>query len=365
MLKVAIFHDYIGAIGGAERLVLTLARALGADVITTDLDFGSVKKLGFQDINIISLGPLFKAAPFRQLEASLKFALCNFPDYDFYIFSGNWAHFAASRHKPNLWYCHTPTRAFYDLEEYVLKNQKTAVHRMIALMWTHLHRWFDQRTIRYINKIVANSQNTKERIKKYYNIDADVVYPPISTDKFRFIENGPYWLAVNRLYPEKRIYLQMEAFCRLPQEKLKIVGWLDGKDNDRRNLELKFDIPSNVEVLGSVPDDVLADLYGRSRGFICTAMDEDFGMAPVEAMAAGKPVVATKEGGYLESVVDGVTGRLVEADVESIVDAVLEISKIGSGAYRDACMSRAKLFDERIFENKVRAMIKNILKETE
>lgn len=101
-MKIAIFHDYIGAIGGGEKLVLTLARGLGADVITTDVDEDSIKKMGFEDVKIISLGETVKLPPLKQISASLRFALCNFSkEYDFFIFSGNWAHFAVRKHKPN------------------------------------------------------------------------------------------------------------------------------------------------------------------------------------------------------------------------------------------------------------------------
>lgn len=103
IVKIAIFHDYIGAIGGGEKLVLTLARGLGADVITTDVNEDSVRKMGFEDVRIISLGETIKVPPLKQISASLKFAMCNFSKkYDFFIFSGNWAHFAARRHKPNM-----------------------------------------------------------------------------------------------------------------------------------------------------------------------------------------------------------------------------------------------------------------------
>ncbi len=99
-MKIAIFHDYIGAIGGGEKLVLTLARGLGADVITTDVDADSMKRMGFEDVKIISLGGTVKLPPLKQISASLRFALCDFSKgYDFFIFSGNWAHFAAKRHK--------------------------------------------------------------------------------------------------------------------------------------------------------------------------------------------------------------------------------------------------------------------------
>ena len=103
-MKIAIFHDYIGAIGGGEKLVLTLARSLKADIITTDVDNDSIVKMGFEDVKIITLGNTIKLSPLKQVSASYKFAICNFSDeYDFFIISGNWAPFAAKKHKPNLY----------------------------------------------------------------------------------------------------------------------------------------------------------------------------------------------------------------------------------------------------------------------
>lgn len=114
-MKIAIFHDYIDTIGGGEKLVLTLARELGADVITTDIDTDSIRNMEFGDVNIISLGKTVKLPPLKQISASYKFAMCDFSDkYDFFIFSGNWAPFAAKAHRPNLLYSHTPIRVFYD-----------------------------------------------------------------------------------------------------------------------------------------------------------------------------------------------------------------------------------------------------------
>jgi glycosyltransferase involved in cell wall biosynthesis len=348
-MKIAIFHDYFGSIGGGEKLVLTLAKALNADVITTDIDEESIKKMSFDDVMMISLGETIKVAPFKQISTSLKFATCDFSkDYDFFIFSGNWAHYAAKKHKPNLWYCHTPVRAFYDLRNYVIKNQKTPLHRFIARMWILTHSYFDQKSIKEVDKIVTNSRNTQARIRKYHNRDAVIVYPPIPINEFRYNKNGDFWLSVTRLYPEKRVELQIEVFRRLPEEKLKIVGGYSKGDHAERNLGYILNSPPNVEFLGSISEDKLRELYANCKAFITTGMNEDFGMTTIEAMAAGKPVVAVKEGGYLETVVDGVTGKLVSSNVNHIINAIKEISE-NPEKYKEACEKRAKMFDKSIF----------------
>lgn len=361
-MKIAIFHDYIGAIGGGEKLVLTLARGLGADVITTDVDADSVKKMGFEDVNIISLGDTIKLPPLKQISASLRFLLCDFSkEYDFFIFSGNWAHYAAWKHKPNLYYCHTPVRAFYDLKNQVINSQEKLWQRIIAKAWIELHSWFDRRSIKNVNRIITNSQNTQKRIKKYYKRDAAVVYPPVQTTSYYFEKNKDYWLSVNRLYPEKRIWLQLEAFRNLPDEKLKIAGGYSRGDHAEKNLKFLSDIPSNVELLGTVSENELHELYARCKGLITTAQDEDFGLTPIEAMATGKPVIAVKEGGYLESIIHGETGLLVEPVVSNLVDAVKKLTGAPE-KYRVACEAQAKKFDTAIFLDRMKSEIALVTK---
>lgn len=362
-MKIAIFHDYIGAIGGGEKLVLTLARELGADVITTDVDADSVRKMGFEDVNIISLGETIKMPPLKQISASLRFALCDFSKkYDFFIFSGNWAHYAAKRHKPNLWYCHTPVRAFYDLKNQVIRSQEKLWQRIISKAWIELHKWFDKRSIKNVNWIIANSRNTRNRIKRYYNKDAAIIYPPVQIKNYYFEADKNYWLSVNRLYPEKRIWLQIETFRNLPDERLKLVGGYSKGDHAEKNIKFLPVVPYNVELLGMVSEDELRKLYTWCKGLITTAQDEDFGLTPVEAMASGKPVIAVKEGGYLESIIDGETGMLVRPTVPELVDAIKRISN-NPGKYRSACEAQAKKFGTSIFLEKIKSEISFVMQQ--
>src|SRR5665811_2204877 len=126
-MKTAIFHDYFGAIGGGEKVVITLANLLNADIITTDMD--AVNKLDAA-VNVISLGHTKKIPPLKQISATKKFYSCDFSnDYDFFIFTGNWSHYAAHNHHPDMWYCYTPVRAFYDLYDTFLQRQDFITRR--------------------------------------------------------------------------------------------------------------------------------------------------------------------------------------------------------------------------------------------
>ncbi len=353
-MKIAIFHDFFGAIGGAERVTVCMSKALDADIITTDTRALDALALPGK---YISLGETVKLPPFKQISATKMFCECDFSDaYDFFIFSGNWAQYAGKKHHPNLWYCHSPTRAFYDLYDVYLSRQGF-VRRQFFRLWAKSHRVLDQRSVRHIDQIVTNSENVRDRINTFYHRDASVIYPPIDTSKFTCKGYGDFWLSVNRLYPEKRIELQVEAFRSMPDEYLVIVGGYSEGDHAGPYVNrIRRSLPRNVELRGEVSEEELIDLYARCKGFITTARDEDFGMTPVEAMAAGKPVVAVREGGYCESVIDGVTGLLVPAEANAIARAVEEVSQ-NPADYREACLARARLFDLSVFADRIRRVV--------
>jgi glycosyltransferase involved in cell wall biosynthesis len=348
-MKIAIFHDYFGAIGGGERVVLMMAKILKADIITTDIDAVSQMR---PEVPVISLGSTIKYRGFKQISACLKFYCCDFSkDYDFFIFSGNWAHYAAHRHHPNLWYCHTPVRAFYDLYSTFLKRLDI-ISRQEFRIWAQFQRRFDQQSVTHIDTIVTNSKNVQNRITHTYSRESEVIYPPVDIARFHCIEYGDFWLSVNRLYPEKRIELQIEVFRHLPEERLIIVGGYAAGDHAAQYAQgIKRVLPSNVIMLGEVEDEQLMDLYSRCRGLICTAIDEDFGLTPLEAMASGKPVVAVDEGGFRETVTPQ-TGILVGASQDIIINAVKSLSR-NPESFNHACRERAKEFDLKNFKEKI------------
>jgi glycosyltransferase involved in cell wall biosynthesis len=356
-MKIAIFHDYIGAIGGGEKLVLTLAKELGADVITTDVDMSSVKKMGYEDINIISIGNTVKISPLKQISASWKFTTCDFSDkYDFFIISGNWAVFAAKKHKPNLYYCHTPVRVFYDLNETFLKRQ-SLLSELPFKLWVTIHRKAYENNVTHIGQIVANSNNVKKRIKDYLDRDSIVINPPIDVSRFKPGNYDNYWLSVNRIYPEKRIELQIEAFKNRPNEKLLIIGGFAEADHASKYYKsIVKQIPENIKLLGTINENKLRHFYENCKGFITTPIDEDFGMTPVEAMAAGKAVIGMNEGGCLETIVNESTGFLVHPNVEEIVKAI-DIISSNPSIFKEKCIEQAQIFDVKNFIIKMKNQI--------
>jgi len=353
-MRVAVFYDYLETVGGGERVAMTLAKHLDADLITTQYDPRMPERAGFSGIRVISLGQILRRPPLKQIDASWKFGRADLDGYDFYFLIGNSAHYASRRHHPNVYYCLTPMRMFYDQREAMLARLPAA-SRWIARAWSAYHGRFDRESARSCDDIVAISQNVQGRVRRYYDRDAHVIYPPVATSRFRFEEIGDFWLSVSRVYPEKRIELQLDVFRRLPQERLVLVGGHSAGDFAERYLA-RLKPPPNVTLVGEIPEARLADLYARCRGFLTTAVDEDFGITPVEAMASGKCVLATDEGGYRETVVSGRTGYLLPPDPAAFASKIRELDESTLRGMKDDCVARAREFDEAIFIRKMRAL---------
>lgn len=365
-MRTAIFHNYFDSIGGGEKLALSLARELKADIITTDIDHRLVEKAGYGTDNIISIGKTIKIPGLKQISASFLFARCDFSGkYDNFILTTDWPVFAAKKHKPNMLYCHSTARPFYGFYDIFYKSMPF-YKKPLFYVWVKLHRFFYEKYLNHVGLFIANSVNIQEKIRKYIKRESVVIYPFVETSKYESAasekkqskQKNDFWLSVNRLYPEKRVELQLEAFRKLPDERLVIVGgYAKGDHSEEYAKKLKKGTPPNIEIRGFVSEKELIGLYSGCKGLLTTAMDEDFGMTAIEAMAAGKPVVAANEGGYKESVVHGITGLLVEPEVPKIISAIKKISENlakDSSFYREACMKNARKYDIKNFVQQIK-----------
>lgn len=358
-MNIAIFHNYLDNIGGAEVVGLTLARELGADIYSTNIDLDKIERMGFKGLNITSIGKVPVNAPFRQQLALWKFRRFDLGDkYDFHIIEGDWAMSGAVKNKPNLWYVHSPIREIWDLYEFTRKNNIPPLQRPPFDIWVRYNRHLNRKYVRHVQALACNSNNTCNRVRKYLGRKGEVIYPPIETSRFRYTTNGDYWLSVNRLISHKRVDIQIKAFSMMPEERLIIVGCYERSRHFQEYARYIEGIkPPNVEILHWVSQKELLKLYSNCKGFITTSKDEDFGMTPVEAMASGKPVIAPCEGGYRETILDGVTGRLIQdIDPTRLRDAVKEVGA-GPERFREACQKRAREFDTSVFIAKIRNMV--------
>jgi len=370
-MKIAILQNYLDNIGGAEIVTLTLAREFNADLYTTDIDEEKITKMGFEDVlpRIKSIGKVPIKAPFRHQLSFWRFRKLNLgKQYDFYIISGDWAMSGAVNNKPNLWYVHSPLNELWQWKNYIKNVILKLWQRPVFDVWVFMNRILSRRYSKHVNVWVCNSKNTQGRIKRFYNQDATIINPPIDTKKYTNTGDGGYWLSVNRLTAPKRIEIQLEAFQKLKDKKLIIVGSYEkgaSQFEEYKERTKKIIDGGNIEIIHWIADEDLKKLYAGCKGFITTAMDEDFGMTVVEAMASGKPVIAPNEGGYKESIIDGENGILIDdINGDKLADAIITIEKnLGENPlkYKEACEDRAKGFDVDIFINKVKTEMEKYL----
>lgn len=357
-MKTAIFYNFLDNIGGAERLCLIMAQKLNADIYTTNYDPDKIKRMGFGDIKIKSIGQVPINAPFRQEATLWRFKRLNLGNrYDRYIIAGDWAVSASANHKIDLMYVHSPIREIWDLNNYVKKNIVPRLTQPVFTWWTKRQRRLNQYFFNRVETVVCNSQNVAKRIKKYLNREAVVIYPPIDTKKYHFIETGDFWLSVNRLIWHKQIEKQLEVFRLLPEERLIIVGSYEKSHHFKQYAQkIEHLKPDNVTIKSWVPEEELIELYGRCIGFLTTALNEDFGLTAVEAMAAGKAVIAPRQGGYKETIVDGQTGFLLNNLSSSAINQAMRRIKAKPDVFRQPSLNQATKFDTDVFIKQIKTL---------
>ncbi|MFN3695193.1 MAG: glycosyltransferase, partial [Ignavibacterium sp.] len=197
--------------------------------------------------------------------------------------------------------------------------------------------------------LLANSNYIAEKLKRIYNRESTVIYPPVDVDKFNFVEQkDDYYFVASRLVPYKRIDLIVEAFAQMPDKRLVVAG----TGPELNKLKNKFLV--NVEFIGYQDENTMKELMQKARAFVFSA-EEDFGIVVVEAMACGTPVIALNKGGTAETVIDGKTGILFnEQTVEDIKEAVKRFEKIEDTFNHKDIAEHTKKFSRQIFEEKMK-----------
>jgi glycosyltransferase involved in cell wall biosynthesis len=353
-MKVAIVHDWVNQAGGGERVLVAIRQLFpNAPVFATvyDADRAPAEMRGW-DIRPSFLQKIPFARRWHQPFLPLMpMAVEQFDLSGFDLVVSTSSACAKGAIAPagavHLCYCFTPCRYIWDQYHDYTRGRPS---RFLFAPIAHWLRLWDRISSDRVDHFVGISQEVASRIRRHYRRDADVIYPPVDVD--RVVPNHrpaeDFYLVVARLVPYKRVDLAIRAANRL-RRRLVVVG--DGPD--RKRLE-RLAGPT-VEMVGSLPDAAVADLYARCRAFLFPGW-EDFGIAPVEAQAAGRPVIAYGRGGALETVVDRVTGVFFEEQtVDSLVDAIERAERIDFEV--SACRSNAERFDSREFRRRFMAAV--------
>ena len=324
-MKVALVHDYLNQMGGAERVVLAFHELFpDAPLYTSIYDPRRVDP-AFQKMDIrtsfMQKMPLVKKHhqpflpfyPFAMERLDLR-------GYDL-VLSSSSAFGKGVITKPetmHICYCHTPMRWCWNYDEYVEREQLGKLSRSILPYLITWMRIWDQTSAMRVDHFIANSPVVAQRIAKYYRRDAVVIPPPVEASRFIFdptLQSEDYFLIVSRFMPYKRIDLAISA-CNKLQLPLVIIG--TGRDEAR----LKEMAGPTIRFLGGLSDAEVLRYYAHCRALLLPG-EEDFGITPLEAQASGRPVIAYGAGGALASIIDGVTGAFFhEQTVESMAEVL-------------------------------------------
>ncbi len=359
-MRVALVHEWLTSIAGSERVLLTLHDMYPEAPIYTSvfapeqfpqLKDGDVRPSFMQRIPWARTR--HQAFPYLRTVAFERFDL---NEYDVVITSGH-AESKGVITRPetlHICYCYTPIRYYWSGYQHYLANPRYGalnplVRAVMPYMTNYLRVW-DRCAADRVDLFVAISEHVARRIWKYYRRDAEVIYPPVNTSWLSISPTvDDYFLLAGRLIPYKRADIVVEAFNRLGLP-LKVAG--TGSEFDA----LRAAAGPNIEFLGRVSDAELAELYSRCQALVFP-QEEDFGIVPLEAMAAGRPVIAYRAGGALETVVEGETGVFFDRqDAESLMEAV---KAFDPGRFDpERARRQALAFDVEVFKGRMLAYVK-------
>jgi glycosyltransferase involved in cell wall biosynthesis len=323
-MKLALVHDWLNQNGGAEDVLETLVSLYPSAPVYTSIYAPDLMPDAYRawDIRTSWLDRLPGIHRHHQQYLPLyplAFDRLDLSEYDV-VLSNKSGFCHGLRSGPNtvhICYCLTPTRYIWDLDSYLARENFGAPVRVASRLVAAAYRRWDYAAAQRVDHFIAISTEVQARIQRIYHRDSVIIYPPVEAAG-RFTpapSHDDYFLVLSRLVPYKRIDLAVEACTRLGLPLL--VG---GTGRDRERLESLAG--PTVQFLGYVPDEDLPDLFARCRAFIFPGL-EDFGIVPVQAMAAGRPVIAYRGGGSLDTVIPGKTGAFFEQQtVESLIAAL-------------------------------------------
>lgn len=362
-MKIALVHEFLTKIGGAEKVLLSLHKMFpDAPIYTLVYDQKGLDGK-FDDCKIIESslkkypGFIKRKTKFLLPKLSKAIEEFDFSDFDIVISSSNsFAHGILTKPKTfHLCYCHSPMRYAWDWTFEYLKENKIGYGLKGIYIRNLLHkiRIWDKAASFRVDCWIANSGNVKKRIKKYYGFDSKIIYPPVHISKMD-IQNLPdeYYVIVSRLEPYKKIDLAIKAFNKLGKE-LVIIGI--GSHGEY----LKSIANDNIEFLGWQSDKAVKEYLKNAKALIFPGED-DFGIVPVEALSCGRPVVAFGAGGAKEIIIDGKTGVFFfEENFNKLAEAIMRLEKNYINFSPVECRRQAEKFSEENFNKNFKDNLEN------
>lgn len=359
--KGAVLYDFFRVLGGAERVAADLVRHYQADLV---LGFDALEEqiFSFDDENTIhkidfDARSNFLPLQIMRLAYSFYYKSQFLNKYDWAIYSGVYAPLAVrhQNHGKRVLYCHTPPRFLYDLKEHY-KEQNKSWRKPLFYSFASIFKPLYENAFHSMDVVIANSENVKKRIKYYLGADSVVIHPPCPVEGKKWNESEGYYLSLARLEPYKRVDLLIKAFLKMPNKRLVIAS--GGSDLER--LKLLSQGADNIEFTGWTNQNKLDQLISNCIASLYIPVNEDFGMSPVESMAAGKPVIGVNEGGLVETVLPGETGILIDSMIssEAIIEAVNSMSPQFALLMKSACQERAQLFNEKQFFRRMNELLR-------
>jgi glycosyltransferase involved in cell wall biosynthesis len=356
--RVALVHDFLVDVRGAERVFLALCDVFpSADLFTAVYDErGTEGRFAHRRVRTSFLQTLRPTSrTFRTLLPLYPSAMesLDLRGYDLVLSSSSaWAHgVLPDEGAVHVCYCHNPFRYAWNAREETLAGRGPLGRAALGVIFARWRQW-DWSAAQRVDAYVANSDTTRGRVARYFGREAAVLHPPVETGRFVRGPVGDAYVVLSELMPHKRIDVAIRAFNAL-RRPLVVVG--NGPDHRR----LRRLAGPTITFTGRVGDAEAAALLSASRALVVTATEE-FGIAAVEAQAAGRPVIALGDGGLRETVLDGVTGTFyVSPDPAALAEAVVRFDPLAVDPA--ACVENAARFDAGHFRHGVRAIVEDAL----
>jgi glycosyltransferase involved in cell wall biosynthesis len=358
-MNMALVHDWLNQKGGAEHVLESLVGLYPAAPIYTSMYWRQAMPAfyGQWDIRTSFMDrlPLVKRhhQPFLPLYP-LAFESLDFSGYDLVLSnkSGFCHGIITGPETLHICYCLTTTRYLWDFEHYARREEIGRLGRMVLQPVLSYLRLWDRLAADRVDHFIAISRTVQGRIARLYRRDSVVIHPPVDTERFAISDGRieDYYLIVSRLVPYKQVDLAVQALKQLDRPLIVV-----GEGRDRASLE-RLAGPT-VTFVGHLSDNEVSDLLKRCRAFIFPGTD-DFGIAPVEAMASGRPVIAFAAGGALDTVVEGKTGLFFrESTPEALAAAIQQFEALDFDSA--AIRQHAERFDRALFEEKLTTFVEN------